>query len=151
MLFYTHILLGIGFFLLFRKFLPGDQIVTFLLVIFGAILPDIDEAKSKISQWSGIIGKSVNFFAKHRGIFHSLIFSLGLFLVIYFLWNFVYAWAILVGYISHLIGDALTPMGVQVFYPFSKFKLRGPVKTGGMGEWIVLAGLVVFIVKVLLF
>ena len=67
MLFQTHILLGVVLFLLSRPLLQeGNEIVFFLLVLLGSILPDIDSRNSKINRWSGAIGIIVVFFAsKH--------------------------------------------------------------------------------------
>jgi inner membrane protein len=151
MLFRTHILIGIIFFLLLRKFFSGgDEILFFLFVLLGSILPDIDEANSKINRWSGIIGKWVSFFFKHRGIFHSLLFAVLLFIIVAVYWKSYYAWALALGYVAHLIGDGITPMGIQIFYPFSTYKIRGPIRTGGWMEGMVFLVLVVVIIKELL-
>jgi len=152
MLFYTHLLLGVLFFLIFKQFFSGSQEIAFLLlVLLGSILPDIDESKSKINQWFGAGGKIASLFSQHRGIFHSLIFTVFLFLLISFLTQTYYAYALALGYLSHLIGDALTPMGVQIFYPFSKFKLSGPIKVGGLGEMFILLLLLAILIKLLFF
>ncbi|WP_456371614.1 metal-dependent hydrolase [Methanocaldococcus sp.] len=39
-----------------------------------------------------------------------------------------YILPVAVGYYSHIVGDSLTPAGVRIFYPISKYKLR---KKGG--------------------
>jgi inner membrane protein len=114
-------------------------------VLLGSILPDLDERNSKINQWSGFIGKIIVFFFKHRGLLHSLLFHVGLFVLVSYTFNTYYAAALFIGYIAHLIGDGITPMGVQVLYPFSKFKLRGPFRVGGFVEKIIMVSLSVFI------
>jgi inner membrane protein len=150
MLFHTHLLLGICFFFLFNNYL-GNNYIIFLLVLLGAILPDIDEDNSKINKGAGVVGSVVGFLVKHRGIFHSVLFALFLFFIIDFVWGFNYGLALLVGYMSHLVGDSLTPMGIQVFYPFSKFKIRGPIRVGSTGEWIILFGLILLVVREMFF
>ena len=151
MLFYTHLLLGVISFLLLRPYFHGGNEIIFLsLILLGSILPDIDESKSKINQWFGL-GKIAAFFARHRGIFHSLIFTAFLFLLISFFTQTYYAYALALGYLSHLIGDAFTPIGIQFLYPFSKFKLSGPIKVGGLGEMFILLSLFAVIVKLLFF
>ncbi|PIZ51474.1 hypothetical protein COY27_03725 [Candidatus Woesearchaeota archaeon CG_4_10_14_0_2_um_filter_33_13] len=151
MLFYTHLLLGIVGFLLLNKYFSGGYEWLFLLfVLLGSVLPDIDDGKSKIKKASGIIGSVISFLFKHRGILHSLIFALVLF-VLLSLWDIYYAWALLIGYTSHLVGDVITPMGIQLFYPFSRWKIRGPIRVGKFGEWIILFGLVVLVIKELFF
>ena len=148
MLFQTHILLGVVLFLLSRPLLQeGNEIVFFLLVLLGSILPDIDSRNSKINRWSGAIGIIVVFFAKHRSLFHSLVFHISLFFVVQYFFDWYYATALLLGYLAHLIGDGITPAGVMVLYPFSSFKIRGPVKVGGFMEGVVMVLLAFLIVK----
>ncbi len=150
MLFLTHLLLGIISFLLIKEYLIGNQIIILLLILLGSILPDIDESHSKLNQWGGILGKIVAFFSRHRGMFHSLLFAVGLSAILSYVWSWYYGLALFVGYVSHLIGDALTPMGVQVFEPFLKFRIKGPIKTGSWMEWAVKILLVILIIKEIL-
>ncbi len=148
MLFYTHLLIGITLFLLVKDyFAKGNELFFFLLVLLGSILPDIDEGKSKINQWSGILGRIIAFFSTHRGIFHSLLLYLFFFLIISYFYTIYYGQALFLGYLAHLLGDGITKQGVQVFYPFFDFKIRGFVKVGGFWEWLIVAVLIVLIVK----
>ncbi len=150
MLFLTHLLLGIISFLLMRGYLIGNKILLLLLILLGSILPDIDESHSKLNQWGGILGKIVAFFSKHRGMFHSLLFAVGLSAILGYFWSWNYGIALFIGYLSHLIGDALTPMGVQVFEPFLRFRIKGPIKTGSWMEWAVRILLMVLILTEIL-
>ncbi len=149
MLFMTHVLLGIVSFLLLQDWI-GSSVTIFLLVLLGSILPDIDEAHSKINQWSGILGKIVAFFSKHRGLYHSLLLAVLLFLALAYFWNWHYGLAILVGYVAHLLGDGITIQGLQIFYPFSDWKIKGPVRTGGFLEGLLFLILAVLVVGALL-
>lgn len=144
-------LIGIITFLLLHSYLPGNEYLILLFILIGSILPDIDEHKSKAVQLSGILGKIVSFFASHRGIFHSFLLPLVLFGILGYFWNFAYALALFVGYIVHLIADALTPMGIPAFWPFSEFKLRGPIRCGTWQEWILFGMLTILIIKEVLF
>ena len=147
MLFYTHVLLGILFFLLFRGYFSGNILLVFLLMLLGSVLPDLDEPHSKINQWSGVLGRIISFFFKHRGMFHSLLFA-GIFLILLgYFWQWPYAIALALGYLAHLLIDSITPLGVQLFYPFSRHKIRGPVRTGGAWELFLLALFIVLIIK----
>ncbi|MBI4980031.1 metal-dependent hydrolase [Candidatus Woesearchaeota archaeon] len=150
MLFLTHLLLGLISFLLVKEELVGNQLIILLLILLGSILPDIDEENSRINKWGRILGKVIAFFSKHRGMFHSLLFAVLLSAILGYVWSWYYGIALFIGYLSHLIGDALTPMGIQVFYPFLKFRIKGPIKTGGWMEWVVRIILVVLIVKEIL-
>ena len=150
MLFATHLLLGMLFFLIFKNmFSGGNEIIFFLLMLLGSILPDIDERDSTINQWTGIFGRIISFFFKHRGIFHSLFLALLLFFSISVYWSTYYATALLLGYIAHLVGDSFSPSGIQMFYPFSQFKFKGPMKVGGFMEWVIVILLVVLVIVVL--
>lgn len=146
-LFYTHLLIGIIVFLLTKDFFSGgSQLIFFFMLLLGSLLPDIDEQRSRINHWSGIIGIVVAFFSKHRGFFHSLLFFVLSFILIDFVWNFYYATALFLGYFAHLIGDGITRRGVCIFYPFSDFKIKGPVKVGGVMEWLIVLILVILII-----
>ncbi len=147
MLFYNHILLGIISFLIFKDFfVGGNEILFFFFVLLGSILPDID-GESKVNRWSGFVGIIVKKISKHRGFFHSVFFFLFLSVVMnLFLGNY-FAWGLLIGYFSHLFGDAITRMGVRPFYPLSYFKIKGPLKVGSFMEEIIL--LVLFCVVLL--
>ncbi len=148
MLFHTHLMIGLVFFLLLKDyFTGGNEIVFLFLVLLGSIFPDIDDGKSKMKKASGIIGSIISYLFKHRGIFHSIIFALGLFVLFFFFWNSYYAFAILIGYCSHLFGDLITPMGIRIFYPLSNFKIRGPIRVGSVGEWVILFGMMLVVLK----
>ena len=147
MLFYTHLLLGILFFTFFKDYFSGGNTIIFLgMLLLGSILPDIDESHSTINRCTGIVGKIISFFFEHRGIFHSLLFAFIFFVGITQYWSNYYGWALQLGYCAHLLGDALTKRGVQIFYPFSHFKLKGPLRTGGFLEAIVLVLIVVVLI-----
>lgn len=148
MLFMTHLLLGIVFFLVLKGWI-GSSVTVFLLVLLGSILPDIDVAHSKINQWSGILGKWVAFFSKHRGVYHSLFLAVVLLSGLGYFWRWDYGLAFFIGYLAHLLGDGITIQGVQLFYPFSDWKIKGPIKTGGVLEMVLFLVMVVLVVKTL--
>jgi inner membrane protein len=87
-------------------------------ILVGAIaslLPDIDEPTSMISRRVPILPSIFAMFG-HRKITHSL---LGLFLfslVVFFIAK-EYLLVFMAAYLSHLILDSLTPMGVPWGYP----------------------------------
>src|SRR3989344_2898778 len=98
MLFATHLLLGMLFFLMLRNFFSGGNEIIFFF------------------------------------------FSISVY------WNVYYATGLLLGYIAHLVGDSFSPSGIQMFYPFSQFKFKGPMKVGGFMEWVILVLLIVVII-----
>src|SRR3989338_4298642 len=146
MLFHTHLLLGVALFLLASLFFPElYSVISLLFVLFGSILPDIDERNSKMNQWSGILGRVIAFFFKHRGFFHSLPFLAIPAGLLWYAGFWKYGLALSVGFFAHLIGDGITPMGIRPFYPFSSKVFRGPIRVGGMMEMIILLGLIVVV------
>src|SRR5437588_6650280 len=115
--------------------------VYYFMVGFGALLPDIDNARSTMGRKLGWISKEIQHVAGHRTIFHSF---LGLFLgsvlaigleqfVIYLLIqrgfilpaHFVGAshvvfFAVLFGCLMHIAADGLTEGGVPLLWPIHK-------------------------------
>lgn len=45
------------------------------------------------------------------------------------------------GFASHLVADSLTHMGVMPFWPIQRPRIRGPIKTGGLGELLLMVAL----------
>jgi inner membrane protein len=146
MLFVTHIMIGIVMFLLFMPIFGGSKVIAFALVLLGSILPDIDERHSKMNQWSGFIGKIVVMFVKHRGIFHSMVFHIGIGFLVAWYFGVHFGVALFIGYLAHLIGDGITPMGVKLFYPLSNFKVKGPIRVGSYKEKIIMFVLFIAII-----
>ena len=117
------------------------KIIFYLMVAFGALLPDIDNAHSTYGRKLGWVSKEIQHVAGHRTIFHSLLglalgsaLAIGLQqLVIYLLSqrgfvlsaqfigdsNLVLI-AVLFGCILHIIADGLTEGGVPLFWPSHK-------------------------------
>ncbi len=152
MLFPTHLLIGIIFFLnTYQFFKGGNLILFFIITMFFSIFPDIDEPNSKINKATGPIGILIAGISKHRGVFHSLPLYLILFGLCTYFWSNYYAWAIIIGYLAHLLGDIITPMGVTPFYPFSTWRMRGLIRAGGLVEGIILICLILIVIWTLLF
>ncbi|MBI2151992.1 metal-dependent hydrolase [Candidatus Woesearchaeota archaeon] len=146
MLFYTHLSLGALFFVILYKINPALADWKILPFIFlGSILADIDHTNSKINQWSGPIGKIIVFFARHRGFFHSIFFGGIIFYLAYLAGYWTFGLGLILGHLAHLIGDGLTPLGIHPFYPFSRYNLRGPIRTDSWTEKIFLVILVTVI------
>ncbi|MBW4980820.1 metal-dependent hydrolase, partial [Marinobacter adhaerens] len=50
-----------------------------------------------------------------------------------------------IGFSSHIISDALTHKGVAPLWPFKKPRFNGPIKTGGLGEYLIVLVLLLLI------
>jgi len=144
----THLAFGFLSGLVAMPFVAtGNTIIFFSLVLIGALLPDIDQPNSKISNKIPIIPKIINIFAKHRGIFHTVFLAI---IIPGLLWYFIahsYGIALFVGYMSHLIIDGFTVTGINFLHPFSKLHLSGFVETGTIAElvifFVILAGIAI--------
>lgn len=138
-MFKTHLMFSflIGLLIILSFNINNKLLFLFFVLFFGA-LPDIDHYKSWIGRKLKVLSFLVNIFSKHRGIFHSIFPVLVLYGVfLYYNLNEV-ALAAAIGYLSHLAMDALTKTGINFLYPFSKFKIRGFIRTGGFLELILL-------------
>ena len=112
--------------------------VFYIMVGFGALLPDIDNARSKYGRKLGWVSREIQHVAGHRTIFHSLLglvlgslLAIGMEqLVVYLLAQkgfilpaqFVSAThlvfiAVLFGCVMHIAADGLTEGGVPLFWP----------------------------------
>lgn len=116
-----------------------------LLFLLGALLPDIDHFSSWLNNKLKIT-KLLALFLQRRGIMHSLFFAVLLFFVVGLFWEFTYATAILLGYLSHLLGDMLTKDGLRLFQPFGQLKISGFFKTGKLFEKFIFILLMVLII-----
>ena len=142
MMFWTHIMFAFLLVFSFSEYFNNNLFI--LLVLFFSILPDIDCYNSKIGRKNRIISYLINIFFKHRGIFHSFIPIMILFFLFYVSNEKMIAFALLLGYSSHLILDAITVQGIMPFYPLTKKKIRGFIKLNGFFEKIILVALISF-------
>ncbi|MCK4589204.1 MAG: metal-dependent hydrolase [Nanoarchaeota archaeon] len=144
----THLAFGVLAGLMFMPFYHHNLILYFVLVLIGALLPDIDHEGSKINSIFPITRWLARFF-KHRGFFHSIFPPLIIFGALwYFNWGYI-GIALGVGYLSHLFSDGLTKMGVNFLHPVANLHLAGFIETGKVAENVVFFAVIVLsIVKV---
>ena len=115
-----------------------NKAVYYFSVGLGALLPDIDNARSTLGHKLGIVSKSIQKIAGHRTLFHSILglilgslLAIGLQQVIiyllsqhgyYFPAQFIgeshtVFFGVLFGCIMHIAADALTLGGVPLLWP----------------------------------
>lgn len=137
MRFRTHLIFSflIGL-LIINSFNIQNRIIFIIILLIASALPDIDSYKSKIGKKIKPISFLINLFFRHRGIFHSVFVLILISLLIMLVSNEIAA-AFFIGYLSHLILDSLTPKGVMFFYPFSKRRTKGFIRTGSLFENIL--------------
>lgn len=152
--FKTHIAFGLLCGLFTIGFFNANPYLFFSIVIAGTLIPDMDHPNSKIGKKLGIFSKIFNFIFGHRGITHSLLFPLIITMIIFSLVGLEYAAPFAIGYLSHIVIDALTKKGVNFFYPLAKLRISGFIETGSIGEWVVflliIAGITIKIVGIIL-
>jgi membrane-bound metal-dependent hydrolase YbcI (DUF457 family) len=120
------------------------------LVAFGSLLPDVDHEKSKINQLCPVT-KIIPVFFKHRGFFHSLFVPLIIYAIFAYFHEHFVGLSLVFGYLTHLISDGMTRMGVNFLHPFSNWQMRGPFETGTFAETLLFIGVLAGIVVKLLF
>ncbi len=143
----THLLFAFVCFLIYESYYDITYPMLFVsIVLFMALFVDIDEPDSKIGKFFWPLAHSVKWVLGHRGLFHSLIPLLLLFLIFKFVgWNEI-AFAIFIGYTSHLVADMITPHGVYLLYPIP-WRIRGPIRVGSIGEYMF-AGMLLTVIAI---
>lgn len=132
--------------------------------VCGSWLPDVDRVGARVHRRSrlerrsllvgalGLVGRlplvAVAVVARHRGVTHSLSACalLGAVAVLFGSWlpppGLLLAAGLVVGYSAHVLADACTPAGVQLWAPFSRRRVwlaprRVRVRTGSLREGLV--------------
>ncbi len=126
--------------------------LTMGLAIIGSQLPDIDSSSSIIGQCSLGLAGWIESRYPHRSITHSFL-ATGVLTAIavgvsyYFVGSLLYkpAIAIPLAHLLTILSDTFTKQGVQLFWPQAVWCVMGMnprrrLKTGGTGEYWVLAG-----------
>ena len=151
MLWYTHLAFGFFFGLLSLPFVArGNISIFFIFVLFGALLPDIDEPRSKVGSKVTALSRLIKAVFGHRGVVHTL---WGMVLFCGLFWYFVnktYGVAMAVGFFSHLFADGLTKMGINFLHPVATLHLSGFIETGSAAETLMFIGVVALSVIMLL-
>ncbi len=123
----THLAISV---LAIIAFLPhvSSKGIFILIALIATALPDIDTGFSTI----GKNGKIIQFFVKHRGIFHSLTFAIIISTILTF-FSPILAFPFFLGYSLHLFTDSFTKEGIKPFWPL-KQKSSWSIRVGGVVE-----------------
>ncbi len=153
----THLLMGIFLSLFFLNYFNTffssnifslQKILFVLFLLLGSLLPDIDEKNSIIGRYF----KFLNVFFKHRGFFHSVLFLLLSFLILFPINTFI-ALGLLFGMISHILLDALSREGIK--FPFVKKRIKGWIKVGSWSEILfdvlLISAILILLINLILF
>ncbi|MBS3133994.1 metal-dependent hydrolase [Candidatus Woesearchaeota archaeon] len=145
MMFKTHAAFGLLIAISTFYYFSNINKFLFIFVVFvSSVFLDIDEKHSNISHKLKPLSTIISFIFKHRGFVHSLLFII-LFSATIFIFLGNYYIPFIIGALSHLFLDALTPAGIKLFYPFN-IKIHGFFRTGSFFDYILF-----FLILVLIF
>lgn len=123
---------------------PIDAAITVAGGALGSLIPDIDTPTSKLGHKIKPLSALFNTLCGHRAMFHSVV-------VLIIAWG-ITSWAcppgsiipisVAIGFASHLLLDALNPLGIPLFWPFEKRVRLAHIKTGSLTERIIYIALV---------
>ncbi|MBI5391565.1 metal-dependent hydrolase [Candidatus Woesearchaeota archaeon] len=137
-MFKSHVALGFLVGLAVTQLIPLSYPIVFIaLVTVFSGMPDLDAINSKWANKLWFIAKPIHFIFGHRGFFHSIFPAIGLFLVFYGLGFGYLGLVIFFGWVAHLLGDCVSKEGVAFFYPFSQYRVQGPMRVNSFMESIV--------------
>lgn len=138
----SHVILGAAAWMVTAR-LGGDAVtpISVAAAMAGALLPDLDHPSSWAGRRLWPISKPLSMVLGHRGATHSLLAVLGSLMILNVstpsspLSGMIEP--ITVGYLSHLAGDALTPAGIPLLWPWKR-RFGLPIcSTGGLLEIIL--------------
>ena len=109
---------------------------SYLFVVFvllASVIPDVDCSDSVIGRRFRLL----SVFVKHRGFFHSITFAVALAIIVFLITqNSYYAFAIIIGFSSHIILDSFTRAGTSPFWP-GKLRIKGKLRTGRLVDGVL--------------
>ena len=132
MLLRTHIAITFLFILLIIGNV-NNKIIFLSVALISTLIPDIDTRFSVLGKRR--VFRILQFFVRHRKMFHSLIFCL-IITSILVLFVHVLALGFFLGYGLHLFADSFTIEGIIPFYPFGK-RSSWRIRTGAKTETIL--------------
>jgi len=124
----------------FQWHLSLELVLGFIVVMLGAMLPDIDHPDSTIGKRVKWLSYPIRMVFGHRGISHSLFAVSTMCWCAYAADNIWLSWLAL-GYLLHLVGDYLTDSGIPLLYPLSHKRYRFLITgtTNGLTEPVMVA------------
>ena len=138
----SHIALGAAaWFVVAPRFgLPALDPVALGLAVTGALMPDIDHPKSWMGKRIWPVSAVVSRIFGHRGLTHSLIAIVACLALLFS--TLLPTWIsapLVVGYLSHLAADLLTPGGLRLDWPLKGIWALPLCRTGSPFEPLVVA------------
>lgn len=142
----THLAVSILAIVLILPYI-SNYLVFVSVVLLATFVPDIDSPFSTMGRKKKY--RFLQFFSRHRGIFHTITMAVFLSAIIAFFSSFA-GMAFFLGYSLHVFADSLNRSGVRPFWPF-KIKLSGNVRTGSYKETLLFVLLTIFSLIIFIF
>ncbi len=121
---------------------PLDPILL-SLTLAGSLLPDIDHPKSWLGRRMRPLSTGISRLLGHRGVTHSALAVVALMLVLQYAgYRRLAVWGVVIGYLSHLGADLLTPAGLRLGWPLRWIWSLPICRTGSPMEPIIVLALV---------
>jgi inner membrane protein len=140
MMYYTHVPFAALCYTVVAKtgVMPNEGIEVVAAMV-GGLLPDLDTPRSWLGRRIPLVSAAIGGIFGHRQFTHSalavVLLTVGLVYVMQA--QVAFAGGLIVGYLSHVLGDYLTPRGVPFLWP-SKVNYASPkpfsLPTGGVVE-----------------
>ncbi len=147
----THFLFSVICLLFyFTYFSVKHPFLFIVLALITTLCVDIDYSGSKVGKLTQPFSSIIHKILGHRGLLHSMLVPICLFIIIQFLGYPEQAIAVLIGYVSHIVLDMMTPAGIKIFYPL-QYNISGPIRTGSWAEKILIILFVIVIMLKLFF
>ncbi|MGB7416267.1 MAG: metal-dependent hydrolase [Thermosynechococcaceae cyanobacterium] len=130
--------------------LTGQPItgLSSLMAGLGGLLPDIDHPESTVGRRVKLLSLPLSAVFGHRGMTHSLLAVIIVGLTLAFVMQDgelqALQWVIAplcIGYLSHILGDGLTPSGVPLLWPKKKTYSLNLFKTNSRQETLLIGAL----------
>lgn len=141
----SHIVVGAAAWMLAAPYLHGSRTdaVSLGIAVAGALLPDIDHPQSWVGRRTRPVSTLVAGVLGHRGITHSAIAVVGLtWLLLHLGYRYAVVAPLIVGYLSHLAADMLTPRGLRLAWPYRRTWGVAVCRTGSPAEGLIVMALV---------
>ncbi|HSV28266.1 MAG TPA: metal-dependent hydrolase [Candidatus Omnitrophota bacterium] len=137
----SHVVMGAALWAVSAKLAgaPPAEPQALAAAAFGALLPDIDHPQSWAGRKMRVVSVPLALVVGHRGITHSALAVAGCLAVLVVMGMGWVAAPVVLGYLSHLLADGLTPSGVPLLWPSRRRFTLNLCRTGGVAEIAIVA------------
>lgn len=137
----SHMVVGVALWAVTAKVGGGNPLEpqSLAAAAFGSLLPDIDHPQSWAGRKLRFISVPLSMLVGHRGVTHSAIAVVACLAAMMTLNTGWVVAPVAIGYLSHLMADALTPSGVPLLWPNKRRFTLNLCRTGSMTEMALVA------------